>query len=187
MRLKPDECRKLAVHTTEKIFADPNNQFKVSKSEILKSIESVLKTHFDEEAQIEKRAEELLKQRASEFEGIQPHRALQMIKRQLAEDSGFVLSGGGDQRFSPDKISHMAHLVADKLYDDDLMDFVDEDEGARFIKRVFEGYFRAEDQVNEKVRKKILSLANPPFEGSREWEVLFRKYREEELRRINHI
>lgn len=186
MRLKPEESQKLAHHTADKIFADPNNTFKVERAEIVRAIEFTLKDHSEEERQLEEAAERLLREKAAEFQGIQPNKAFSMIKRQLAEEKDFILSGGGDFRFSPDKISHMAHLVADKLYDDDLMDFPDEDDGPKFIKRVFEAYFGAEDAINERVRKKILSQSNPPFEGSKDWDVLFKKYREEELRRINH-
>lgn len=186
MRLKPEESSKLAKHLTEKIFADPVNTFKVSRGDIERAIEASLKRHFDEEAKLEKDSEALLIQKSDEFQGLQRQKALSMIRKQLAEERNFVLSGGGQSRFSEDKISHMSHLVADKLFDDDLMDFADEDEGAKFVKRVFTAYFKAEDDVAEKARKKISSQAAPPLEGSPEWEVLFRKYKEEELRKINH-
>jgi hypothetical protein len=186
MRLKPEESSKLAKFLTEKIFSDPANSFKVPRADIERAIESSMKKHFEEEAKLDKDAENLLLQKRDEFAGLQRQKALSMIRRQLAEERNFVLSGGAHGRFSEDKISHLSHLVADRLFDDDLMDFADEDEGAKFVKRVFTAYFKAEDDLNDKVRKKIASLSSAPLEGSPDWEVLFRKYKEEELRRMNH-
>lgn len=186
MLLKPEEIKKLATHTGNLILADQNNTFKVPKPKIFEAIEAALRQHFDKEKQIEDKAKVLYQEKSSEFEGLQPGLAIQKIKNMIAKDEDFVLSGGQEGRFTPDKVSHIAHLVADKLYDDDLMDFPDEDDGPKFVKKVFQEYFFKEAQVEEKVRQKIQSLANPPFEGSKEWEVMFRKYTEEELRRLGH-
>lgn len=186
MRLKPEECQRLAKKAGEIILADPQNEFKVPKAKIFEAIESVLRRHFEEERQIEEEAEKLYRDQAQDFEGIQKSKAIQMIRTQIAKEKDFVLSGGPLGRMSPDKVMHIAHLVADKLYDDDLMDFPDEDDGPKVFKKIFQDYFGAEDAIAEKVRAKIQSLANPPFEGSREWETLFRKYSEEEMRRLGH-
>lgn len=117
---------------------------------------------------------------------VEKGKALMMIRKQIAKETDFVLSGGPEGRFSEDKLYHLAHLVGDKLFDDDLMDFPDEDDGPKFFKKVFIEYFGKEDALDEKVRKKIQSQANAPFEGSRDWDVLFKKYKEEELRRLGH-
>ena len=186
MRLNSDECKKLATHTGNLILADQNNVFKAPKPKTFEAIESALRVHFEEERQIEERAQKLYSERSSEFEGLQPAKALGRIRAQLAQEDDFILSDGMEGRFSQDKISHIAHLVADKLYDDDLMDFPDEDDGPKFVKKVFIEYFAREGALEDKVRKKILSMANAPFEGSREWDVLFRKYKEEEMKRLGH-
>jgi uncharacterized protein len=39
------------------------------------------------------------------------------------------------------------------------------------------------DQIDAAVRRKIASLRRGVVEGSTEWEVLYRRYREEEMRR----
>ncbi len=142
--------------------------------------------HFEIERQIEQKAEQLYQEQAGAMASLEKGKALGMIRRQLADEKKFVLSGGNEGRFSQDKLNVMAHLIDDKLYNDDLVDFVDEDEGIKFFKRILNLYFGKENEIDEKVRKKIQSMGNAPFEGSREWDVLFRKFREEELRRINH-
>jgi len=186
VRLKPDEIKKLGVHCANQVFADPKNQFKVARAQIQDTVLEVIRTHFEEERRIEEEAERLLKDRQEEFAGIQRAKAFGMIKAQIANEKDYILSGGQGARMSDDKISHLSHLIADKLYDDDLMDFPDEDDGPKFFKKVLTTYFGLEDQIDEKVRKKINSLSSPPMEHSKDWEVLYKKYCEEEKRRLGH-
>lgn len=186
MRLKPEESKKLAQHLTNEIVNEKTVTLKTTRQKIQDTIEKVLFHHFEGERQIEELANRLYADRAVEQGSMDKGKAMMMIRKQIAKERDFILSGGGDARFSEDKISHIAHLVADKLFDDDLLDFKDEDEGPQFTKRVFTAYFNKETEIHEKVRKKILSMSNPPFEGSRDWEILFRKFTEEEMRRIAH-
>ncbi len=51
-------------------------------------------------------------------------------------------------------------------------------------KRVLGEYLQCYDRIDGAVRRKIASLSRPIVPGSREWEVLYRKYFEEELRRL---
>ncbi|HYQ47522.1 MAG TPA: DUF507 family protein, partial [Thermodesulfovibrionales bacterium] len=87
---------------------------------------------------------------------------------------------------SDDKVSHLSHILLNKLYDLDLID-MDEDEEAsirREIKRTIVGELKVGEEIDEVVRKKLLSLSKKLIEGSSEWEVLYRKYyREEEIKK----
>jgi hypothetical protein len=87
---------------------------------------------------------------------------------------------------SEDKISHLSHILLNRLYDLDLID-MDEDEEAsirREIKRTIVGELKVGEEIDEIVRKKLLSLSKKLIEGSSEWEVLYKKYyREEEIKK----
>ncbi|PIR22815.1 MAG: hypothetical protein COV44_06560 [Deltaproteobacteria bacterium CG11_big_fil_rev_8_21_14_0_20_45_16] len=186
MRLKPEEIKLLATNCGNKVLEDSKNTFKVPRAKIFEAIETVLREHFEEERRIEDQAQKLLSDRAHEYEGIQKSKAIYMIKNQIAKEKDFILSGSSQGRMSADKISHMGHLIADKLYDDDLMDFPDEDDGPKFFKQVLKAFFEQEDAIDEKVRKKISTLSSPPLEQSRDWEILYKKYSEEEKKRMGH-
>ncbi len=86
-------------------------------------------------------------------------------------------------RLSEERITHLAHLVCDGLYQDDLVDYVNDDEALKLIKKVMLDYFKMDDAVDEFVRQKIFSLKKGVLEASREWEILYKKYYEEELNR----
>lgn len=84
-------------------------------------------------------------------------------------------------RLSEDRISHLSHLVLDRLYKDDVADFPDEAMALREAKKAFGEYGRVEAEVDAFVRGKITKLSRHVPEGGREWEILYRKYFEEEM------
>jgi hypothetical protein len=86
-------------------------------------------------------------------------------------------------RLTGDRIAHLSRLLIDRLYKDDLADFPDEGMALREAKAVFDAIVRAEDEVDTFVRQKIARLSRRPPEGGREWEILYRKYFEEEMSR----
>ena len=87
-------------------------------------------------------------------------------------------------RLSEDRISHLSHLVLDMLMQDRNVDAVQAEERVlREIKRTITDELKFDDEADAAVRKMIQSLSRRVPEGSREWEVLYQKYREEELRR----
>lgn len=83
-------------------------------------------------------------------------------------------------RLSEDRITHLAHLISDGIWKDDLVDFKDDDRALQEIKRAMVDYLHVEDEADSAARSKIRSLSRDIPEGSREWEVLYRKYFEEE-------
>lgn len=86
-------------------------------------------------------------------------------------------------RLSESRISHLAHLVIDGLWKNDLVDFANEGRALAEAKRILHEFFQLEDQVDDRVRKKIQTLSRFVPPGSREWDILYRKYFEEELRK----
>lgn len=84
---------------------------------------------------------------------------------------------------SESRISHLAHLVLDGLRKDQLGEFPNEGRALAETKQVLQDYFQRDDQIDEIVRRKIQSLSRHVPPGSREWDVLYRKYFEEESRK----
>ena len=50
-------------------------------------------------------------------------------------------------------------------------------------KRLLSEYFQRDDKINDIVRRKIASLSRRVVPGSTEWEVLYRRYFEEESKK----
>lgn len=87
-------------------------------------------------------------------------------------------------RLSEDRISHISHLILDKLAQDRNVDLIDAEERVlREIKRIITEELRFDDEADTVARRTIQSLSRKVPEGSCEWDVLYRKYVEEELNR----
>jgi hypothetical protein len=86
-------------------------------------------------------------------------------------------------RLSDSRISHLAHLVMDGLRKAKLAEFPTEGRALAATKQVLHDHFQSEDQIDEIVRQKIISLSRHVPQGSREWDILYRKYHEEEARK----
>lgn len=82
---------------------------------------------------------------------------------------------------SNDKITHVTHVVLKGLMDKGLIR-LKEDDGLlrREIKRTITNELKIGKDIDEAVRRKLQSFSKKLVEGSPEWEVLYRKYYEEE-------
>ena len=86
-------------------------------------------------------------------------------------------------RFSEGRISHLAHLIMNGLREQKLAEFPNERRALLETKQALSDFFQREDQIDDLVRHKISSLSRPVPQGSREWDILYRKYFEEESRK----
>lgn len=91
-------------------------------------------------------------------------------------------------RLSEDRIYHISHLVLDMLMQDRNVDAVQAEERIlREIRRTIIDELKFEDEADSAARRTIRSLSRNVPEGSREWDVLYRKYFEEELNRRRKV
>lgn len=86
-------------------------------------------------------------------------------------------------RLTESRISHLAHLIVDGIWKADLADFPNEGRALAETKRALQEFFGGTDPLDDIVREKIQSLSRRVTPGSAEWDVLYRKYRDEELRK----
>jgi len=86
-------------------------------------------------------------------------------------------------KLSEDRISHISHAIWDGLYNDDLVDYTDEAKALLEVKVAINEYFKVDDEIDDVARQMVQSLKRGVQEGSREWEILYRKYYEEEANR----
>jgi len=81
-----------------------------------------------------------------------------------------------------EKILHLSHLILDYIENDDAVDYFDEPQELRQqIVRIIESEMRSDEAIDALVRRKLESLKRGVLEGSSEWDVLYRKYYEEEV------
>ncbi len=86
-------------------------------------------------------------------------------------------------RLTEARISHLSHLVRNALRKGGLADFPDDAAAHREAKALLSSYARAEEEADAVAREKISRLSRRVQEGEREWDILYRKYLEEEMAR----
>lgn len=87
---------------------------------------------------------------------------------------------------SEDRQSHLAHLIIDGIWKDDLVDYTDDVKALKAAKKGISNFVTLEEEISQKAHKKVSSLKRNVIEGSSEWDVLYKKYYEEELKRSGH-
>lgn len=85
---------------------------------------------------------------------------------------------------SEDKVSHLSHIILQAVKKSPLAAMKSEDGPVlKDIKKVLAAELAQEEEIDRKVRAKLSSYSRGIVEGSSEWEVLYRKTFEEELRK----
>lgn len=91
-------------------------------------------------------------------------------------------------RLNEDRISHISHRILDGLIENELVEPVQSEEKVlREIKRTITAELHFEDEADTAARRMIQSLSRRVPEGSPEWDILYRKYMDEEIRRRKKI
>ncbi len=91
-------------------------------------------------------------------------------------------------RLSREKINYLSTKILEVLSKNDTVEYLDEPNEVRLsIVRAIEEEMRLYDQLDKKAIDKIQSQKKPIEEGSREWEILYRKYYNEELSKLGKL
>jgi hypothetical protein len=88
-------------------------------------------------------------------------------------------------RISPDKLNKLAHTVADTLADIDQVGFLEDRNTIRQeARKALQTLLTEEDRIDQAARLKIANQRKIIMEGSQEWEILYRKYYNDEVRKL---
>ncbi len=92
------------------------------------------------------------------------------------------------QTLSREKINHLSHIITKFLSENDSVEFHDDSNEIRLcVVRVIQNELKRDSDIDQVVRKKIETHRRPILEGSREWDILYKKYFEEEVSRLRRF
>lgn len=86
-------------------------------------------------------------------------------------------------RLNEDKISHISHLLIDGAKEKKLIKILNPAQLLKQTKKILTDYCKLDEEVDEIVRKKLKSYSRKIGEGSREWDVLYQKHFQEEMKK----
>jgi hypothetical protein len=88
-------------------------------------------------------------------------------------------------RISRDKLNKLAHVVADTLADTEECEFLEDRNTIRQeARKALEKLLLEELRIDQAARLKIQSQRRIIPEGSQEWDILYRKYYNEEVKKL---
>ena len=88
-------------------------------------------------------------------------------------------------RISRDKVNKVAHVVTDALADLNEVEFVEDRNTLRLeVRKILEDLLNQEEKIDKSARQKIESQKRTILEGSQEWDILYRKYYNEEVKKL---
>jgi hypothetical protein len=91
-------------------------------------------------------------------------------------------------KLSREKINFLARQILNLLFENEQVEFLVEPNEIRLsVVRSIEEEMKLYDQIDKRAVEKIQSQKKAIEEGSREWEILYRKYYNEEISKLGKI
>ena len=88
-------------------------------------------------------------------------------------------------RVSQDKVNKLAHVVLDALKQAEEVEFIEDPNTIRQeARKLLMDLFLAEARLDQAARMKIESQKRIIQEGTQEWDILYRKYYNEEVKKL---
>jgi len=91
-------------------------------------------------------------------------------------------------RLSREKINFLSRVILDSLFENDQVEFLDDPNEIRLvIVKSIEEEIKLYNIIDKKAIEKIQSQKKSIEEGSREWEILYRKYYNDEIQKLGKL
>ena len=88
-------------------------------------------------------------------------------------------------RINRDKVNKVAHVVTDALAEMNEVEFLEDRNTIRLeVRKILEELLNQEAKIDQSARQKIESQKRTILEGSQEWDILYRKYYGEEVKKL---
>ena len=146
---------------------------------VAKAAQEVLEEDLKKEKALEEHVKEIIEENEDEIEYMlaDPKQLFWLIKKKLAPEYGVILN-------FEDRFNHLAHKILDKLYEEDLIRYnVPENKVKNIIFNAIVGYIKTFEEIEDIVLERISHYKRKLIPGSEEFELVFQKMYEEELKK----
>lgn len=183
MRLKFSHIQYIA----DKIARDLGNagfvEILTNRGDIIKVASKYLEENIAQENALHEKAQAFFEQNVSEFEreGIDEGQVIRMLKKRFADESNFILAW--EERYNA-----LSHKIMDELIDTSIINFkVSEMMVKNAIFKSINAYAKGYKDIEHSVQDRIKNYKKKLNVGTEEYELVFSKMFEEELRKQGFI
>ena len=180
MRLRSEHAKFVA----DKIAVDLLNcgfvKLKSGLEPVSQLAQEIIEEDIEQDNDLNAKTRELVDNQDDEIEFFQADKKqlFWMVKRRLAEESGFKINW-------EERLSDIAHTILDNLYEEDLIEYnVSENRIKNVIFKSIDDYLKRQSDIEDKVHEKITRYKRKIMYGTEEYEILYNKLYEEELRKL---
>jgi len=146
-----------------------------------KEIEEIIEDDVAWEREIENKTREILAKQEEEneflFYDVDRREVFKLIKNKVAEEEGFNLK-------RDERIDDLSYFIVKELWDKELIDYdVRDGKIKNIIYKSIKGFLHREIEARDEVYKKIENYKRPLVPGSEEYELVFQRLYEQELKK----
>lgn len=166
----------------------------LSRDQVAGKIKQLILDEFAKEDRLNQEVRDYLEQYSEQMRrgAVSYQEMYKLVKKELMKKYRHVPLGGrerGRGKLSRDKIIELSHTLVKNLASmRPQIELLEEANEVRLeIVRQIQELLKQEDQIDQSVCQKILSQKRDILEGSAEWDILFRKYYSEEMRKLGVV
>ena len=147
----------------------------------IKEIEDIVMDDVLWEREIEDKTREILNEKEEEneflFYDVDRREVFKLIKKEIANEEGFNLK-------KDERIEDLSHFLVKELWDKELIDYdVRDGKIKNLMFKSIMDFLNREIEARDEVYKKLENYKRPLIPGSEEWELVFNRLYEQELRK----
>ncbi|MBZ7988134.1 DUF507 family protein [Campylobacter canadensis] len=179
MRIKqphiPYISNKIALDLVNSKFLKAVNGIEPIKALVTELISALVK----KEKQLDEKVNDIINEQETEIDLMQIDRKnmFWLLKKKLADEYGILMN-------YEDRYNALSHDILDKLIDEDLINFsVSENKVRNVIFASLNSYLKSYEKIEDDVYEKISNYKRKLVPGSEEFDLVYEKLYEEELKR----
>ncbi|RUM55926.1 MAG: DUF507 domain-containing protein [Nautilia sp.] len=144
-------------------------------------VEEILMENVEEEREIENEVKEIIAEQEEEneflFYDVDRRELFSMLKKRIANEDGFILN-------KTDRLNNLAHIIVEELWDNELIDYeINDGKMKNIVFNSMNSFIKEKYQIEDIVYEKLRNYKKELIPGSEEWELVFTKLYEQELKK----
>lgn len=149
------------------------------KDAVVAACKKIIDENLEKEKVLDTKVQEMLEENYDEIEiqQVKERELFFMIKKRLAPQYGVIMN-------YDDRYNEVSHLILDELYENYLLEYeVNENQIRNVIFKSFKSFADAYDKLDDIVYEKIKNMEKEYIPGSLEYELMYDRLYEEELKK----
>jgi len=179
MRLKAKQTGYVASKIGIDLANAPFVTMPKGKDAVVTACKAIIDANLEKEKKLDAKVEEMLDDNIDEIEiqQVKERELFFMIKKRLAPEYGVIMN-------YDDRYNDVSHSILDELYENYLLEYaVNENQVRNVIFKAFKAFADAYDKMDDTVYTKIRNMEKEYIPGSVEYELMYARLYEEELRK----